>query len=338
MSFQQPIYSSPPLPPKLLNANSFQDIRDGAKEYLTQLKQFQDIFFVQLTNNHNRGAQGFDPNVASAATIQVGPNLQQIVTGTNAIDTVTPPKGFNGFKALYSRDGFSLTAAGNIATAISVPAGEAVLLMYFPPTLTWGVIASFFAGTLPANSVGTSQLQNSAVTTAKIANQAVGTSQLANAAVGTTQLANAAVTTAILAAGAATEGATFTDNSSQNISPYLSAVSVISGAVTVNATTDFVTGQVTLGGNSSNIQSNDQLDYVVTRGATTIASGTLKLTLSTTTVVGGTWSSTLTFEDSGVSGSQTYAIKLTTTNGSGNGTYAVTKTAASMQIVDHRAQ
>lgn len=334
------------------DANNFRDLRDGVKEYLQQKMEDDRDFLVQLTNSHNRNAQAFGPNVASAASMQIDATLQQIVTGTAAIDQIVPPAKFNGFKALYSRDGFSLVAGGPMPGAIATPLtttpGILVLLLYFPPTQEWAVISAVFAGTLPAGSVGPAQLANGAVTAPAIATGAVtapaiGTGAVTAPAIGsgavtTPAIGSAAITTPKIASGAATKGTPFTDNSSQNIAPYGTPASVVAGTVTIDAASDFVNGQVSLGGTVVNLQSLDQLDYTVLRGATTIASGTLKLTLSTTTVVGGSWQSTLTFEDSGVSGSQTYTIELTTTNGSGNTTYAVTKTAAMLQIIDHKAQ
>jgi hypothetical protein len=329
MSYIQPAYLPPPIPPKLTAAHNFQDLRDGVKEYLQQNETFTRNYITQLAANHNKNANGFSPDdVAAATTIQVDGNLQQIVTGTAAIETITPPAKFNGFKELYAANGFSLVTGGNIATAITVPAGEVVLLSYFPPTQLWGVVAAFFTGTLPDNSVGPAQLQANAVTTPALAASAVTTAKIA---------ANA-VTTPLLASGAATEGTSFTDNTTDNITPYGTPVTIISGTVTVNAATDFVSGSVTIDGTSANIQSDDQLAYTILRGATSIATGTLKLTLSTSTIVGGVWASTIAFEDSGISGSQTYSVQLTTTNGSGNTTFAVSKTAASLQIVDHKAQ
>jgi hypothetical protein len=177
MSFQMPIYEPTPIPAKLQNARNFQDLRDGTKEYLTAKASTDRDFLVQFTSSHNRNAQAFGPNVASAATMQVDGTLQQIVTGTTTINRILPPAGFNGLKALYSANGFALATGGvlpgAIASGISVPAGEAVLLMYFPPTQTWGVIGAFVAGTLPVGSVGTAQIQNGAIITSKFAANAV---------------------------------------------------------------------------------------------------------------------------------------------------------------------
>jgi hypothetical protein len=198
MSYQMPEYEPPPIPPKLVSARNFQELREGTKEYLQQTETFTRNHIVQLTNSHNRNAQAFGANVASAATMQVDGTLQQIVTGTAAIGQILPPAKFNGFKALYAADGFSLVTGGAlpgaIASAITVPAGEAVLLMYFPPTETWGVIGAFVAGTLPTGSVGPAQLQAGAVTAPAIAAAAVTTPAIASAAITTAKFAANAVT------------------------------------------------------------------------------------------------------------------------------------------------
>lgn len=353
MSFQQPQYQPRPIPAQLRDANSFRDLRDGVKEYLQQKMEDDRDFLVQLTNSHNRNAQAFGPNVASAASMQIDATLQQIVTGTAAIDQIVPPAKFNGFKALYSRDGFSLVAGGPtpgaIATPLTTTPGILVLLLYFPPTQEWAVISAVFAGTLPAGSVGPAQLANGAVTAPAIATGAVtapaiGTGAVTAPAIGsgavtTPAIGAAAITTPKIASGAATEGTAFTDNSVQNITPYGTPVSIAAGTVTVNAVGDFVNGQVTLGGNSSGIQSGDEVDYTILRGATTIATGALKITISgSTPTLGSDWVSSITFEDSGISGSRTYSVELTSVNGSGMGTLTVQKTAAQLLIIDHKAQ
>ena len=352
MSFQSQIYSPPPIPHSFLEANDFRSLRDGVKQYLIARGNYDKDYLVQLANNHNKNAQAFGPNVASAASIQIGPELQQIVTGSAAIDQILPPAGFNGFKALYSRDGFSLVAGGPLPGAIATPLtttpGILVLLLYFPPTEEWAVISAVFAGTLPSGSVGPSQLQTGAVTAPAIATGAVTapaigagavtTPAIGAAAVTTAKVANNAITTPLLASGAATKGTSAIDATSQNITPYATPVQIISLTATIDSTSDYVEGSCVILGNGSGIQSSDGMTYFVFRNAVQIQTGILQLTLSSATQVGGQWVSVVNFTDGGVSGSITYSIKLQTNNGSGAGTVTEQKTAAQMQVIDHRAQ
>lgn len=178
MSYTQPIFEPRPIPPKLQTAHTFQDLREGTKQFASQFLQDSAQYITQFAANHNKNAQGFGSDVVSAPIIQVDGTLQQIVTGTAAIATITPPAKFNGFKALYSRDGFSLVTGGNIATAFTATVGTLVLLLYFPPTGLWGIISTPFVGVLPANSVGPTQLQANAVTSTAIAAAAVTTPKL----------------------------------------------------------------------------------------------------------------------------------------------------------------
>lgn len=149
------------------------------------------------------------------------------------------------------------------------------------------------------------------------------------------------ITTAKLAPGAASEMATTVDNTSQNIAPYDTPVTVVSETVTINATTDqvHVTGRINT--TSSNVQGTNGGDggsAFLYRDAVLLDTAPIKLTLSTAAVIGGQSSTAFSYFDSGVVGAHVYSIKLQIHNGSLNTTFALNKDSAALIVMDMRAQ
>jgi len=226
------------------------------------------------------------------------------VTGTAAIQTITPPPAFSGPIFLVARDGFSFTTGGNIANSISVPANSLVTLVYTPQFSLWWVTSVTVA--------------DGSITTAK--------------------LADGAVTTGKLAPGAATVMTSTVDNTSQNIVPYDTVVTVASETVTIDAVTDQVHVTGRLNATASNIQSTDSGMAFLYRDAVLLDTAPIELTLSTTTTVGGSASAAFSYFDTGISGAHTYSCQMSIHNGSGNATFGIVKDSCALIIVDMRAQ
>ena len=124
------------------SVRTFQDLRDRALAFIARYTQYtNDYFQVNLLPPLNADFYNFGPDIASAAIINPQNYIQQ-VTGSTVINTVNVPQGFAGTVVLYARDGFSLTAAGNVTPATSVSAGHGVMLTYHPVVGKWVAISS----------------------------------------------------------------------------------------------------------------------------------------------------------------------------------------------------
>jgi hypothetical protein len=116
--------------------NLFAAVRTLERAVLA-LHQYLYDWLTLVADQINTGYQGFArQSVAAAATVSVSAR-QTLVTGTATIQTINAPPGFSGQIVLISQDGFSTGTLGNIAAAKTVPAGQAILLEYFPPTAKW---------------------------------------------------------------------------------------------------------------------------------------------------------------------------------------------------------
>ena len=138
-AYQTQSYNPRPMPPQLVNAKSFQDLRDGVKTYLGQLNT--DVFnhLNQITTNANQSFQGAGASIASAPTVTVTQSIHT-VTGTQTISTLQAPKGFQGGLVLASQDGFSLATGGNIRMLRSpnyLAPGAYVHMTYHPNEAAW---------------------------------------------------------------------------------------------------------------------------------------------------------------------------------------------------------
>lgn len=296
--------NTPKIPADLSKFHSHIEALKSIEKWSQDYSRWAVGWMGQAQTQLNTQVQGVGDDLASAATIAPS-SVMHRVTGTATVTRIVPPPGFSGPIFLVATDGFTLSSAGgNIANTNAVPVDALATLVYFPPFQLWYVTSV----SIPDGSITTSKLASGAVTTPK------------------------------LAAGAATEMTSTIDNTSQNITPYDSPVTVVSETVTIDAATDqvHITGRINA--TASNIQSADAGQAFLYRDAVLLDTAPLELTLSTTTVVGGHASAAFSFFDTGVSGPHTYSIKLQIHNGSGNGTYAVTKDSAALIIQDLKAQ
>lgn len=146
MSFQQQIYTTPPIPPQLANARTFQDLREGTKQYLSMLGKYHFDTFNGIVKNANLNTQGLGQTIASAATITVTQSLHDI-SGTAKISTIIPPKGFQGMLMLMALTdpGFTLSPGGNIDVDSDTLVPSYTILCFQPARKLW-FTSSYAAG------------------------------------------------------------------------------------------------------------------------------------------------------------------------------------------------
>lgn len=141
MAYPVQIYTSPPIPPRLANARTFQDLREGSKEYLSLLGKYHYDQFNTLIRGHNQNTQGLGDQIASADTIRITQPMH-VITGTGTINTIIPPKGFNAMLMLFAdneTNGFHLGPNGNIWIDAPTPVQNYTIMCYTPkPPPSWG--------------------------------------------------------------------------------------------------------------------------------------------------------------------------------------------------------
>jgi hypothetical protein len=108
----------PPALPELREIRSFEQVRDAVSrimQYLQQLQASDMAYFTHLRENLNAAAttEG-DVDIAAAPTIRPT-RFMNVVTGTDTVTTVVPPRNFVGQMMLVSKDGFFLASGGNIS-------------------------------------------------------------------------------------------------------------------------------------------------------------------------------------------------------------------------------
>jgi hypothetical protein len=135
VSYQVAAYNPPP---SILAADvrDFRSFRDRVKAIFDVQNNYNQQFFQNLVQAINNNAQNYGANIAAAATIHPT-TFMHLVTGTATITTIVPPAGFNGQLALIAQAGFSTATGGNISRAVTVAAGQFLMLVYLPPTSTW---------------------------------------------------------------------------------------------------------------------------------------------------------------------------------------------------------
>lgn len=108
----------------------------------------------QLSTQFNTLLNGFGPDIASAATINVT-NLMHRVTGSTSIATINGPPGAVGPLFLYAENGFSLIGGGNITPPLTVAPGFGVTLAYHPVAQLWvgTTVTSGAGGTIEVGPV-----------------------------------------------------------------------------------------------------------------------------------------------------------------------------------------
>jgi hypothetical protein len=137
VSYQVSSYQPPSI--NLERARDFRGFRDSVKEALRDKTSYDLQFFQNLVQATNNNAQNYGTNITAAATIHPT-EFAHIVTGATKITTIAAPQGFNGLLALIAQStgsGFSTGTGGNISRAVTVAAGQFLLLLYFPPTSIW---------------------------------------------------------------------------------------------------------------------------------------------------------------------------------------------------------
>ena len=95
------------------------------EQLLSELRKHASDVIEQI----NSQVQGVGKPLVSSRTI-VPQQAIHHVTGSTPISYVTLPEGFTGDVTLIADDGFSTLTGGNIATAVSAPAGKALRLTY----------------------------------------------------------------------------------------------------------------------------------------------------------------------------------------------------------------
>jgi|SRR5215469_3789186 len=134
MSYQVAAYNPPPI--VLTEVRDFRSFRDRVKSIFDVQNNYNQQFFQNLVQGVNTNGQNYGPNIAAAATIHPT-QFMHLISGTATITTIVAPAGFNGQLALIAQAGFSTGTGGNISRAVTVAAGQFLMLVYFPPTQTW---------------------------------------------------------------------------------------------------------------------------------------------------------------------------------------------------------
>ena len=312
MSTPQLDYNPPPI---RFNRypNNFEEIRKSVQDiggYLGQLQDKQVNYFRQLFNTINNAGQGFGPDLASAATISPTSTIH-VVTGTNTVSQINIPPGFNGPLYLISHDGFSVTTGDNIAQAAAVPATSLLVLVYVPQTALFYITAI----SIPANSITTAMLQNGAVTGAKIAASTITAGNIAALT----------ITTGLLAADAITANGSIVNNSPTSITTSdvalgtftvnvndPSDVILISGSISTTASNYAATGSITV---TSKLWRNATIVGGNVTAGTLLNSWPGFLNASTTPTLAGEGAGSPNWNDTGVSGSNSYTFSMTTQAG-----------------------
>lgn len=133
MAYQQEQFQVPPVPPKLSNAKTFNDLKEGVQQYAQQNTKYLADFENEIRNNQNNNTQGLGPNILSNTTIYTSRPCH-LVTGTAAVQTIIPPAKFSSQLMLFAgtQPGFSLEPGGNIYLNQAVPVTSFAILNYQP--------------------------------------------------------------------------------------------------------------------------------------------------------------------------------------------------------------
>jgi len=132
----------PPALPDFNQIRTFEDVRGAVGrilEYLHQLNGRHIQYFQHLRENLNQSATTQGPDLVSARTISPT-KFMHVVTGTETIFTIDPPKDFAGQLMLVSQDGFYLATGGNISLFQSpnyCAATANIMLTYVPSQQLW---------------------------------------------------------------------------------------------------------------------------------------------------------------------------------------------------------
>lgn len=95
-----------------------------------------------LIAQFNSLATGFAANPLPAGTTISPTNAIQRVTSSDAISVIAPVAGLIGPLMLYSVNGFTVAAGGNITPAQAVPAGHGIIFFYEPVLDLWVGVTS----------------------------------------------------------------------------------------------------------------------------------------------------------------------------------------------------
>lgn len=104
----------------------------NSAHFATTLK----AYLRTLANQINTQIQDVGPELASASVVSPS-NAIHVVTGDAVIDTINAPLGFSGFVRFVVAGGWTISAAGNVALAVTPTLGGLVLLDYVPTTAKW---------------------------------------------------------------------------------------------------------------------------------------------------------------------------------------------------------
>lgn len=98
------------------------DAKAGFEASLIDKLRKQDSDIIDQINSQ---VQGVGTPLSSAPTLSPT-NAIHHVTGTAAVSNIALPPNFTGDVTLIADDGFSTVTGGNIAAAVSAPAGRAI--------------------------------------------------------------------------------------------------------------------------------------------------------------------------------------------------------------------
>jgi hypothetical protein len=107
------------------------------EKWLDNYQKYIFEYMQQMVDLANSGAQGFAlTNIPAAAVISIGA-YTTIITGTATITKIKTSPDFSGQIHLIAQDGFDTAPGINISKAVTVAAGDSVLLDYNPVTRLW---------------------------------------------------------------------------------------------------------------------------------------------------------------------------------------------------------
>lgn len=268
---------------------------------------------------------------------------------------------YGNYNAFYNNTGGTFTSGGSEPNWSTAPTYGNLIA---DGTGTWTNIgtsttilpSSIHANRIIANSITATQIAAATITTTQIAastivggniaastitggNIAAGTVSATNIAantITTNQIAANTIQTANMAAGSITaQGGTY---SSTTIGIGGTLTAVAGWNATIQASSDLIEVTVTVYGTFANAGAADTVTMAIYDSSTQLYNTTNGLTnLGGGTATSGDFAASASFLTTGFSGSRTYWCYMYITNGSGNGTFAATKTAALCQTMDYRA-
>lgn len=129
-------FQLPAPPPE--KAPSFQGWLQWISNYGNQLFQYMNKWEQALSKQFNTLFNDYGKDIAAAANMTVSAAVHQ-VTGSVKVTQLSQPPGQTAVSVvtLFAKDGFSIGAANNVATPMSIQKGGAGMLAYHPALKKW---------------------------------------------------------------------------------------------------------------------------------------------------------------------------------------------------------